>query len=156
MIEHSEYYKTFANVLTVRTVTAEYMVAMKLMAGRRYKNDMSDVIGVLKHHKDNGSPITIDRIKNAVEELYGDWRALPDRSISFIEEIMAEEDYDNAFDKIRRLEVANRSIIETFEEDYPGVLTDENLDDILQRFSETISAEEEQDEDSSESPVQSM
>lgn len=156
LIEHSEYYKTFANVLTVRTVTAEYMVAMKLMAGRQYKNDMSDVIGVLKHHKDNGSPITIDRIKNAVEELYGDWRALPDRSISFIEEMMAEEDYDNAFDQIRRWEAANRSFLETFEEDYPGVLTEETLDDILQRASKTISAEEEQNEDPSESPSQSM
>lgn len=31
--EHSVYYKTFSNVLTVRTVTAEYLIAMKLMAG---------------------------------------------------------------------------------------------------------------------------
>lgn len=46
LTEHSKYYKTFSNILEVRTVTAEYMVAMKLMAGRKYKNDMSDIIGI--------------------------------------------------------------------------------------------------------------
>ena len=35
--EVSVYYKTFSNILTVRTVAAEYLVAMKLMAGRDYK-----------------------------------------------------------------------------------------------------------------------
>lgn len=42
---YSKYYKTFSNVLTVRTVTAEYLVAMKLKSGRKYKNDLSDVVG---------------------------------------------------------------------------------------------------------------
>lgn len=37
LAEHSEYYKTFSNLLEVRTITGEYMVAMKLMAGRKYK-----------------------------------------------------------------------------------------------------------------------
>jgi len=33
LIEISVYYKTFSNILTVRTVDAEYLVAMKLMSG---------------------------------------------------------------------------------------------------------------------------
>ena len=69
LIEHSVYYKTFSNILTVRTVTAEYMIAMKLMAGRKYKNDLSDVIGVLKYHKEQGVPITLEQIKKAVINL---------------------------------------------------------------------------------------
>ena len=47
LIQYSKYYKTFSNVLTIRTVSAEYLVVMKLMAGRRYKNDLSDIIGIL-------------------------------------------------------------------------------------------------------------
>ena len=47
LVEYSKYYKTFANVLQIRTVSAEYLVAMKLMAGRQYKNDLSDIVGVL-------------------------------------------------------------------------------------------------------------
>lgn len=46
-MEYSKYYKTFANILQIRTVSAEYLVAMKLMAGRQYKNDLSDIVGVL-------------------------------------------------------------------------------------------------------------
>ena len=37
---YSVYYKTFSNILTVRTISAEYLVAMKLMSGRFYKNDL--------------------------------------------------------------------------------------------------------------------
>ena len=43
--QFSEYYRTFSNVVTFRTVTGEYLVAMKLMSGRQYKYDLSDVIG---------------------------------------------------------------------------------------------------------------
>ena len=156
LLEHSVYYKTFANILTVRTVTAEYMVAMKLMAGRKYKNDLSDVIGILKYHKDNGTPITLDRIKNAVAELYGNWSALPQPSISFIEQTIGEENYSEVFNKLRDEETTNKTILQSFETDYPGVLKESNLDDILRRAAEKMSAEEEQDDDPSESPVLTM
>ena len=49
--EFSVYYKTFYRILTVRTVSAEYLIAMKLCSGRKYKNDFSDVIGILAEHK---------------------------------------------------------------------------------------------------------
>ena len=53
--EVSVYYKSFYGALDVRTVTAEYLIAMKLKAGRKYKNDLSDVVGILAEHKKNGS-----------------------------------------------------------------------------------------------------
>ena len=51
LIEHSQYYKTFSNILQIRTVSSEYLVAMKLMAGRQYKNDLSDIVCVLIEHE---------------------------------------------------------------------------------------------------------
>lgn len=45
--KYAKYYKTFSNILEIFTIDAEYLVAMKLMAGRLYKNDISDVIGIL-------------------------------------------------------------------------------------------------------------
>ena len=36
--EHSEYYKTFSNIVTIRTVRAEYLIAMKLCAGRQVQS----------------------------------------------------------------------------------------------------------------------
>lgn len=56
-MEHSKYYKTFANILQIRTVSAEYLVAMKLMAGRQYKNDLSDIVGVLIEQEERNEPL---------------------------------------------------------------------------------------------------
>ena len=59
--QFSVYYKTFSNVLQVRTVSAEYLIAMKLRSGRKYKNDLSDIIGILKERME---------IQNAVFNIY--------------------------------------------------------------------------------------
>ncbi len=142
LIEHSVYYKTFSNILTIRTVTAEYMVAMKLMAGRKYKNDLSDVIGILKYHKEKGKPITLEKIKAAVEELYGSWELLPQSSSDFIEQAMGKENYAEVFDEIRSNEAQNNAVLQTFERGYPGVLSEENLDEILRRASAKMQEEE--------------
>ncbi len=131
LLEYSVYYKTFSNILTIRTITAEYMVAMKLMAGRKYKNDFSDIIGILKHHKEHGRPLTLQIIRGAVEELYGLWGKLPVSSASFIEQAMEKENYEEAFDEIQNNELVNRTVLKTFERDYPGVLSEGNLDEIL-------------------------
>lgn len=124
LFEHSVYYKTFSNILSIRTITAEYMVAMKLMAGRKYKNDFSDVIGILKHHKEHGIPLTLQKIRGAVEELYESWEELPVSSVSFIEQAVKKENYEEVFDEIQNNEIVNRTVLKTFEQDYPGVLSE--------------------------------
>jgi len=43
LVNYSKYYRTFSNIVTVRTITGEYLVAMKLMAYRQYKHDISDI-----------------------------------------------------------------------------------------------------------------
>ena len=73
----STYYKTFSNVLTVRTISGAYLVAMKLMAGRQYKNDISDIVGILQEQENRGQPLTMGQITQAVEDLYGGWEKLP-------------------------------------------------------------------------------
>ena len=37
----SKYYRTYANIVEFRTIGREYLMAMKLMAGRPYKHDLS-------------------------------------------------------------------------------------------------------------------
>lgn len=58
--QYSTYYKTYSNVLAVRTVTAEYLIAMKLRSGRKYKHDLSDIIGILAEHERRGAPISAE------------------------------------------------------------------------------------------------
>lgn len=56
--------------LEIRTVSGVYLIAMKLKAHRDYRNDISDVIGVLIEERETGTNITFDDIANAYKKLY--------------------------------------------------------------------------------------
>lgn len=56
LIQFSEYYRTYSNIVTIRTVSAEFLIAMKLRSGRQYKNDLSDILGILAEHEKKGQP----------------------------------------------------------------------------------------------------
>lgn len=60
---YSKYCKTFSNIVEVRIISGEYLIAMKLMAGRQYKQDLSDVIGIIAGEKEKGNNITLEKIK---------------------------------------------------------------------------------------------
>lgn len=104
MIEYSKYYKTFSNVLTIRTVSAKYLVVMKLMAGRRYKNDLSDIIGILLEQRDRKKEISLECIKKAAEELYDGYENLPEDSRIFIEEVYHNSDLETLYANVRKEE----------------------------------------------------
>ena len=131
LVQHSQYYRTFSNVLQVRTVNAEYLVAMKLMSGRQYKHDLSDVIGILVEHLEKGAPLTMTDIEKAVIEFYGAWEKLPATSQSFIRSAMEHPNLREVYAQINRSEQEAKNILVSFEERYPGVTTQENVDDIL-------------------------
>ena len=131
LLQYSQYYRTFSNVLQVRTVNAEYLVAMKLMSGRQYKHDLSDVIGILVEHLEKGAPLTLTDIDKAVSELYGSWENIPATSQSFIRSAMEHPDLRQVYAQINRSEQEAKNILVGFEERYPGVTTQENVNDIL-------------------------
>lgn len=129
--EISVYYKTFSNVLCVRTVTAEYLVAMKLRSGRKYKNDLSDVIGILYEHQKEGCPLSMESISAAIEKLYGGWQTVPADSKAFIEAAFDAGDYERFYADIVAQEKLSKDALIGFERDYPGVTTESNVNDIL-------------------------
>lgn len=136
LLEYSKYYKTFANVLQVRTVSAEYLVAMKLMAGRQYKNDLSDIVGILIEQEEREDAFTLDKIKKAVVDLYDSYERLPKNSRTFIESIYKKEDLKEFYQQCRQLELENKDVLLDFQENYPGVLNGGNLADILKAAKE--------------------
>lgn len=131
LARYSKYYKTFSNILQIRTISAEYLVAMKLMAGRQYKNDLSDVVGILIEQEDRGEPLTFEIIKKAVEDLYESYDAVPENSQRFIEAIYEKDDLKEFYRQCREMELENKDILVEFQDDYPGVLNGDNLADIL-------------------------
>ena len=56
LVEVSVHYRTYSNVLEIRTIASEYLIAMKLRSGRKYKNDLSDIIGILAEHERRNHP----------------------------------------------------------------------------------------------------
>lgn len=134
LVNYSKYYRTFSNVLTVRTITGEHLVAMKLMAYRQYKHDISDIVGILREQQNNSDPLTVERIDKAVKDLYDSWENLPENAKSLIESILANEDMDALYRAYADEEAAAKDALITFEDKYPDVLKEDNLADILSRL----------------------
>ena len=109
----STYYKTFSNVLTVRTISGAYLVAMKLMAGRQYKNDISDIVGILQEQENRGQPLTMGQITQAVEDLYGAWEKLPQGSQALLKQILEDSKTGELYQVYREQErLAKESLLE--------------------------------------------
>ena len=125
-------YKTFNQVLHVRTVRGEYLIAMKLLAGRKYKNDLSDIVGILAEQEAMGKPISYEMIDTAVKNLYGGWESIPQDSILFIHGILDTGNYEEVYAQIRESEVQTKEILLDIQKTNPGDLREENVSDILE------------------------
>ena len=141
--DYSVYYKEFSNVLQVRTVSAEYLIAMKLMAGRKYKNDLSDIVGILAEHEKQDKAITLEMIKTAVTNLYGGWDKLTSDSRDFIEDIMENGNFEQLYKTVSDEEKKSKETLLEFQQDYPGVATTENVDSILSNLKKKQSSKAE-------------
>ncbi len=128
--QFSVYYKTYANIVTIRTVEAEYLVAMKLRSGRQYKSDLSDILGILAEHQKRGKPISMEQIRRAVINLYGNWELLPEVSQAFIENVMGDGRFETMYEQTVSDEKEIGSLLVQFEKDYPGVMRESNVDEI--------------------------
>lgn len=134
--EVSVHYKTFSNVLDIRTIESEYLIAMKLRSGRKYKNDLSDIIGILAEHEKKAQPITLDAINTAVKNLYGTWDEFPADSKKFIEDAIQNGNFDQIYTSTNAEEKRAKEILIEFEQDYPGVTNESNINDILKKLKE--------------------
>lgn len=131
LAEYSRYYKTFSNILQIRTIADEYLVAMKLMAGRQYKNDLSDIVGVLIELQRRNKPLSFENVQKAVMDLYDSYDKLPEESRVFIEAVYKKEDLQAFYLQCKELEQENNDVLVDFQEKYSGILNGNNLAYIL-------------------------
>lgn len=135
LYSHSKYYKTYSNVLMVRIIEPEFLIAMKLVASRNYKYDFSDIIGILKEQKKEEKPISFEMIKNAVCELYGDYESvIPEESRRFLDGVYKSQNLDELYDKYYKTAMSNKKNLIEFRTQYPGTLNEDNLDEIMQNL----------------------
>ncbi|MGL4484601.1 MAG: DUF6036 family nucleotidyltransferase [Anaerovoracaceae bacterium] len=111
LLLYSRPYHTFSNILQVRIVAGEYLVAMKLKAGRDYKYDMSDVIGIMAEHRKKKMPLEYEDVDKAVYDLYGGWEQIPEESKTLFHLILSSINLRELYDEYRKLEISNKAIM---------------------------------------------
>ena len=129
--EISKPYRTFANIVNVRVVEDEYLVAMKLRSGRIYKHDMSDIVGIIWEHEIAGKPLDKTTIEIAFVKLYGSDSKMKESSRELLEIVYATDDIESLYNSVLNSEQQMRGIVLKFEEDYSNVINIENHDDII-------------------------
>ena len=135
--QYSRYYKTFSNCLEIRTINAEYLVAMKIASGRDYKNDLSDIIGIRDSHLECGNPLTFEKVQTAVMNLYGDWNYISEENREFLKNTFS--DYSTVvYTDIQNMERANKENLIEFDRKYPNALTNDNVHEVTKKLEERI------------------
>ena len=117
LVQHSKYYRTFSNILQVRIVDAEYLVAMKLVAGREEKNDLKDIIGIVAEEIEKGNPITYEKVDAAMNELYDGWENVNPKMISFFEAVLSVEEPFELYEEMKLGEAQQKVKLLDFEDD---------------------------------------
>ncbi len=105
---------------------------MKLRSGRQYKNDLSDIIGILAEQERMGNPISMEQIELAVINLYGGWEDFSEEAKQYIRQILAIADYQKAYETVRNSEIQTSISLVQFQEAYPGILPQE-IENAVQR-----------------------
>ena len=131
--QYSKYYRTYSNVLNIRTVSAEYLVAMKLMSGRRYKKDLSDIVGILNEQKKMGKPLNYEQIDNAVKNLYGGWENISEYTIQVLKAALNSENLTELFEKQKQEEELSKQVVLRLQKYEKEELNESSIENIIKK-----------------------
>ena len=131
--QYSKYYRTYSNVLNIRTISAEYLVAMKLMSGRRYKKDLSDIIGILSEQERRGEPLNYQQIDCAVKNLYGGWDNISEYAIQVLKAALNSENLKKLFMEQEREEELSKQVVLQVQKYEGEKVKESNVDEIIQK-----------------------
>lgn len=131
--QYSKYYRTYSNVLNIRTISAEYLVAMKLMSGRRYKKDLSDIIGIMSEQERMGEPLSYQKIDCAVKNLYGGWDNISEYAIQVLKAALDSENLKELFMEQEREEALSKQAVLQVQKYEGEKVKESNVDEIIQK-----------------------
>ena len=104
---------------------------MKLIAGRKYKNDLSDIVGVLMEYEEQQRPISLDQINLSLLTLYGRTE-LPDTDLMhWLVQLIHNGSYRKVYDLVRREEANNQSMVIEAIEQGSKVFSESDVDAVL-------------------------
>ena len=104
---------------------------MKLVSGRQYKKDLSDIAGIVYEQQMAGKPLTYEMIDVVVRNLYGSWDNVADHARGFLERILACEDLSALFVELSEDERAARAALAEMVKKYPAAIKQDNVNDVI-------------------------
>ena len=130
IIDYSEYYKTYSNLIEVRVIDSLHLIAMKLKAFRSYKRDQSDIVGILLEEKKNKNLINKENIINAYFDLYEN---KPNESVlNFLEYLYSKVgEWETILKEVMNEEDLNKTEIIHVGKTNQGTLSKESIVDAL-------------------------
>lgn len=129
IIGFSKHYRTFSNILDVRILPSEYIVAMKLASLRQYKYDMSDIVGIIKSEE-----IPREIIERAIADLYGSFDNLAhaEDAKTLLGSVYSASNLEDLYNNTRLSETENHVILKELDDKYPEILNQGNISDVLE------------------------
>ena len=76
-------------------------------------------------------PLTLERIRNAVRELYGSNDVIAPDVQTFLEQAIQDGNYGFLYARVREAEEENKEILLEYLEEKPGVMNGDNVNDVL-------------------------
>lgn len=134
--EVSKHFCSFNNgSLEFRTVNGEYLIAMKMVSAREYRNDISDVVGILIYMKEESEDFSMERIDHAIDFLYGKR-----------ENVIKEDVYNKVtkytewsatelkkeYDILTQMESQTEHELKDIKGKYPELVKEESIDKIIE------------------------
>lgn len=86
---------------------------------------------ILAEHQKRGEPIEYNSIMVAFINLYDDLNKMPESSEAFLAEVYEAEDLSEIIAKRKEYEQSSKTTLIDFQNNYEGVLNENNLSDIL-------------------------
>ena len=102
---------------------------MKLMSGRRYKKDLSDIVGILNEQKRIGKPLDYSKIDRAVKDLYDSWNGISEYTTKVLKAALESENLEELFEEqVKEEEFSKQEVLRIPKYDK---VTGSNIDDII-------------------------
>ncbi len=120
--------------LEIRTVRDEYLIAMKMMSARGYRNDRSDIIGILLYAWKDTRHITFGQIEKALDILYENHRSTIKSELLQAVKTYTDMDMNTlsaAYAEEKVSEDKTREEILVIDKEYPGAVTEASVDSIV-------------------------
>ena len=73
----------------------------------------------------------MERIKKAVEDLYGSYDVLSENMKQFVEKAVRDGKYKETYARVRRAEAENKENLLEYQEEKTGVINGDNVNDII-------------------------